>query len=302
MIKRWIVGAATAVALLPTHSAIAKSATAADDRTQTQNPAQSPAQLQDQRPPASASPDNFTIGVGVAVSSRYDGSGDSALSPGAVVRGRVGPVSFATVGTGLVTDLIPSSGPKKLKLVAGPIAQLRLGRASLKRLRDPQVRALGKIGVTAELGGQIGLSKTGVLTPRFDTLSTTIAITHDVGSVHRALIVTPQLTYGSPISRKAYIAISIKATHVGRGYAQRYFGITPAQALVSDLPGTTINGGWKDAGGGVFGSVSLTGDLRRGLSLFAGGNYSRLQGQFARSPIVKARNQRFGVTGLALSF
>jgi MipA family protein len=264
-----------------------------------------PAFAQDVAPPRDAprkDRDTVTIGVGAIVSPRYEGANDYRIMPGGSLRGKVSGVAFATVGTALVTDIIPSAGRDKWKFVFGPVARLRLSRSSLKTIRDPQIVALGKIPVTVELGAQFGLSKTGVVTSPFDNFIADVAVTHDVGGVHDSLLVTPSISYGTPLSRKAYVGVSASATHVGRGYAQRYFGVTAPQAVASGLAASAPGSGFKDVAIGALANYALTGDLRKGLSLFAIGSGSRLLGDFARSPIVRARTQWFGGLGLAYSF
>ena len=66
-----------------------------------------------------------------------------------------------------------------------------------------------------------------------------------------------------------------------------------AQAAASRLRVYTPGGGWKDAGGGAVAALSLSGDLRRGWSLFGLGNYSRLLGEFGRSPVVRDRKGEY---------
>jgi MipA family protein len=246
--------------------------------------------------------DTLTIGVGALVTPRYEGSDDYRISPGGAVRGKVSGISFSTVGTALFTDVIPSAGQGEWKFVFGPVAQLRLARSSLKTIRDPQVRALGKIGVTVEGGAHFGLSKTGVVTSPYDNLSLDLAVTHDLGGVHDALLVTPSVNYGTPLSRKTYVGVSASATWVGRGYAQRYFGVNAPQALASGFASYAPGAGFKDVTFGARANFALTGDLRHGLSLFAIGSGSRLLGEFGRSPIVRSRTQWFGGAGLAYTF
>jgi MipA family protein len=246
--------------------------------------------------------DTLTIGIGALVTPRYEGSDDYRIIPGGALRGRVSGLSFSTVGTALFTDVIPSAEQGKWKFVFGPVAHLTLNRSSRKTVRDPQIVALGKIPVAVELGGHAGLSKTGVVTSAFDNLNFDVAVTHDVGSVHKSLIVTPSVSYGTPLSRRAYVGISASATHVGSGYAQRYFGVDAAQSVTSGLAVASPGAGFKDVSFGALANLSLTGDLRRGLSLFALGNGSRLLGEFGRSPIVRSRTQWFGGLGLAYTF
>ncbi len=63
--------------------------------------------------------------------------------------------------------------------------------------------------------------------------------------------------------------------------------------------------GFRGINTGVLIGQSLTGDLTGGLAVFAAGGYSRLLGDYARSPIVADagdRNQFMGAVGLAYIF
>lgn len=246
--------------------------------------------------------DTFTVGVGGAFVPRYEGSDDYRIVPAGAVRGKVSGLTFTTAGTALFTDIIPSTGGPGTKFVFGPIAHLSLNRSSRKSTRDPQIVALGRIPVALEVGAHAGISRTGVITSDYDNLALDVAVSHDVTGVHKSTIVTPSVSYGTPLSTKIYVGASVSADYVGDGYARTYFGVNNAQFLASGLPTYTPPDGFKDVNFGLLGNLSLTGDLRRGLSLFAIGNYSRILPPFARSPVVRDRNQWFGGAGLAFTF
>lgn len=251
---------------------------------------------------ATGNRDTLTIGIGAAIGPRYEGSDDYRIIPAGAIRGKVSGVLFSTVGTALFTDFIPASSGSGWKLALGPVAHLTLNRSSLKTTRDPAIVALGKIPVAVELGGHAGFSKTGVITSPYDNFTIDVAVTHDVTGVHDSLIVSPSVNYGTPLSRKVYVGVSAGGTYVGSGYAQRYFGVNNRQFLSSGLPEYSIGKGFKDVSVGALANVSLTGDLRKGLSLFFIGSGSRLLGDFARSPVVRDRMQYFGGTGLSFTF
>lgn len=251
--------------------------------------------------PIDAGGDSFTIGVGVATVPRYEGADSNTIVPAAAIRGRYKGLDFSTVGTTLYTDLIPAN-ESGFDVILGPVAHVTLNRTSRKRTRDPQIFALGKLDTAIEVGADIGIAKTGVITTAYDRLSFDVAILHDVTNTHDGLIVTPTLTYGTPLSTKSYVGISASANYVGRGYGQTYFGITPGQSNASGLPVFTPGKGFKDVNFGALANVSLTGNLTRGLSLFALGNYSRLINDFGRSPVVRDRDQWLGSVGLAYTF
>ena len=260
----------------------------------------SPALAQDTEP--NPNRDTLTVGIGGAAVPRFEGSGDYSLTPAGAVRGKVSGVSFITQGTALFVDVVPSSGGPGTKFNFGPMAHLTLNRSSLKTVRDPRVVALGRVPLAVEVGAHAGVTRTGLITSIYDSLNVDLAVSHDVTGIHDSLIVTPSITYGTPLSRKAYIGAYVSANHVGSGYARTYFGVTPAQTVASGLSTYTPGAGFKDVNGGLFGNVSLTGDLRGGLSLFGLAAYSKLLGDISRSPIVSDRNQWFGGAGLAFTF
>ncbi len=259
----------------------------------------SPAIAQDD---AAASRDTITIGAGAAVLPRYEGSDDSLISPVGAIRGKVSGISFSTVGTGLFVDLVPSKGGPGTKFVLGPVVHLSLNRSSTRRLDDAQIARLGRIKPAVEAGGHVGISRTGLITSDYDNLTLDVAVTHDVSGIHDALLVTPSVSYGTPLSRKIFVGISASADYVGGGYARDYFGVTPAQSLRSGLAAYTPGDGVKSASFGGVANFSITGDLRRGLSVFALGNYSKLLGEFGRSPVVRDKNQLIGALGVAYTF
>lgn len=249
-----------------------------------------------------ANSDTVTIGVGAAIVPRYEGSDDSRIIPAGAIRGSVSGISFTTIGTALYIDVIPRREPTGGKFVLGPVVHVGFDRTSRKTIRDPQIVALGKIDTSIELGGQIGYSQNGVITSDYDNLSITVAGVHDVAGAHDSYRITPAISYGTPLSTKIYVGVSASADYVGDKFARTYFGVTPAQSLASGLPVFTPDSGFKDIAFSALGALSLSGDLRHGLSLFALGNYERLLGDFKRSPIVRDANQWIGAVGVAYTF
>lgn len=276
-------------------------------------PVATPALAQDDPPgrsdtaslPADAADRNsFTVGGGVGFVPSYEGSDDYVVIPAAVVRGQIDGFNFSSRGLQLTLDLVRGPKPQGLDLQFGPAVALNLNRTN--RLVDRQVRLLGKRAVAFEAGGYAGISKTGVITSAFDTLGARVTVLADTTGVHKSYTITPSVEYGTPLSRKAYVGISLSGTWVGDGYARTYFGVDAAGAARSGLPAfTSPRGGFKNYTVGALGNYAVTGDLLHGLSLFATGSYSRLQGDFARSPIVSVAgspNQFFGAVGLAYTF
>lgn len=262
-----------------------------------------PAAAQDESPPPIDTGDTLTVAIGAGYAPSYEGSDDYVLIPAAAIRGKLSGFNFYTRATALYVDLIPEGPGETLDLSFGPIVNVRLDRTS--RIKDAQVRALGKIDTAIELGGFVGVAKTGVVTSAYDTLSFRVGYQRDVSDTHDSYIVTPAIEYGTPLSVDTYVGLSLSADYVGDGYADTYFDVTPAGAAASGLAPYSADGGFKNVSVGLLGNYAISGDLRRGLSLFAVGNYSRLLGDFADSPIVADAgdaDQWLGAVGIAYTF
>lgn len=245
--------------------------------------------------------DMVMIGAGGAWLPDYEGSDDYRLIPAAFIRGRLSGISFATRGSYLYVDLIAARSGN-LELDLGPIGGVRLNRSS--RIKDDAVDRLAERDMAVELGGFAGVSFTGLTNP-YDSLSLRLDAVKDVADVHDSWVLTPSIDFSTPLSRFTYVGASLSGDFVSDDFADAYFGIDPADALASGLPPFDADGGLKNWKIGLVANHSLTGDLTGGLSLFATGHYSRLLGDFRRSPIVDQRgsaSQWLGALGLAYTF
>jgi MipA family protein len=246
--------------------------------------------------------DMYTIGVGGAFVPDYEGSDDYRIIPAGAFRAKVSGISISTNGTYLNADLIPQSG--KFKLDAGPIVGLRLDNR--RHSDDDVVRLMIRRKAAFEVGGFVGFSVRGLLDP-YDTLSLHLDVLHDVGNAHRSTVFDPHVDFSTPLSRKTYVSLSAGAEIVSDRFARYYFGVAPADVVATGgaLPLYAPNGGLKNLKGSVLVSQSITGDLLGGLSIFGLGQYSRLMGDFKRSPIVEQRGsatQWIGALGLAYTW
>src|ERR1700712_794830 len=227
-----------------------------------------PALAQDSGTNTGPFPESIIIGVGAASVPRYEGSSDNTIIPAAAARGTIGGYGFSIVGTTLSTDIIPYRNATGGKLVLGPVAHLTLNRNSTKRTRNAQINALGEIDMAVELGGQVGFTQTGVITSDYDVLSATVSAVYDVTGTHDSVIITPSVSYGTPLSKKLFVGVNAAADYVGGKYARTYFGVTPTQSIASGLRAYTPGDGFKDIYATGLANYSLSGDLRHGLSLF----------------------------------
>ncbi|MBK5264605.1 MAG: MipA/OmpV family protein [Alphaproteobacteria bacterium] len=265
-------------------------------------------------PPAFAQPsadplvdphaDTLTIAVGGAYLPSYEGSDDYVATPAALIRGRVANIVFFTRGTTFFVDALPDGDDGGWDFEVGPVANLRLDRNS--QIKDVQVKALGKIDKAFELGGWVGIAKTGVITSAYDNLSFRVSYLRDMGHVHDSYVITPSIEYGTPLSTTAYAGLALSADYVGKGYGRTYFGVTADGALASGLLAYAVSGsGFKTVRLSAFATKNLTGDLTHGLSIGAGLSYGRMLGKYADSPIVAQTgdaDQWMGAAGLAYTF
>jgi outer membrane scaffolding protein for murein synthesis (MipA/OmpV family) len=247
-----------------------------------------------------ASRDTLTIAVGVGVLPDYVGSNDYRILPVGAVRGQYKGISFSSNGSYLQADLVPRSG--KVDFDLGPILGVRFnGR---RHIDDPIVRLLPRTRTAIEVGGFAGVSLHGLTNP-YDTLALHVDVLHDIGGAHRSTVIAPNVSFSTPLSRRTYASLSLGGEIVSNKFADYYFSVTPAGSLASGLPVFDARGGLKNWKLGLLLNQSVTGDLLHGLSVFGTVQYSRLLGDFKRSPIVSQRgsaNQWLGAVGLAYTW
>ena len=251
---------------------------------------------------------SLTVGLGAAVVPTYEGSDKSRILPIPQLRGKVKGVSFWTRGPALYVDAIPDTDAGGWDLELGPLVGARFDRSSRKNIKDVAVEALGKRDVAIEVGGFVGLGKTGVITSAYDNLSARVAITRDVAGAHDSITVTPQIEYFTPLSIRSFVGLGLSADYVGKKFGRYYFDVDPAGSAASGLPVYSRAGdkaGFRRVTASLAGGYSLSGDIRRGWALFGVVGYSRLLGRYAGSPIVADRgsaNQWAGAIGVGYTF
>lgn len=249
-----------------------------------------------------ANKDIVTVGIGGAVLPDYEGSDDYRIIPAAAIRGKVSGISFNTRGTYLFVNVVPDAG--KVAFTAGPIVGLRMN--TRRNIDDDIVRMLPKRKRAIEVGGFAGVSFHGVTNP-YDTLGFRLDVLHDVAGAHKSTTFTPNLEFSTPVSRRTYLSANVGAEFVSNRFADYYYTISPADSLATGgaLPAFNASGGMKNWKAGLLANQSITGDLLHGFSIFGLGQYSRLVGDFKRSPIVSQRGsagQWLGALGLAYTW
>ncbi len=291
MIDRRLLVSAATVLLVSTAPAFAQAST--------------PAPSDNDQIAADFDKDSVTIGVGGAYVPDYEGSDNYRFVPAPAVIGSIKGFNFSIIGNRASIDLIPNRPGQKIDLQFGPVGVLDFNRSSTSSIDDPRVKALGKVGTSLELGGYVGIGKTGIITSKYDKLSISVSYRKGVTGQNSAGIVQPSITYLTPLSTKAAVGLFGSAERAEAGYAQTYYSISPTQSLASGLPTYSAQGGWKDYTVGTFATYALTGNLLHGFKIVAGGTYSRELNGFSYSPIVRiagAPNQWLGAAGIAYTF
>lgn len=259
-------------------------------------------------PAATAPPefgDTITVGIGAAYLTDYEGSNDYRFIPAPAAIGSIKGYAFTVLGNRASLDLIKNPAGPSWDLQAGPIGVVNFNRSTVSQIEDRRIRALGERDTAIELGGFVGVGKTGVITSPYDKLSVSLSYRHDVAGAHGSGIWQPTINYLTPLSLKAAVGFFASAEHADRDYGRYYFDVNAAQSLASGLPVYTTRGGWKNYALGAVGTYALTGDLLKGWKLVAGGTYRRMLNDFGRTPVVSiagSRNQWLGVVGIGYTF
>jgi MipA family protein len=248
--------------------------------------------------------DWLTLGIGAGYAPSYEGSDEYVVFPAPLAQGSVSGFDFGARGPGLYVDVVRDSNSRNpVKFLAGPLVRVRFDRRS--DIKDPVVAALGKEDVAIELGATAGVSLSKVINP-FDTLTFSTDVQWDVAKAHRGRLITPGISYSTPLSKAIFTNLSISATHVDGDYADTYFSIDAAGSTASGLPVFDADGGWKSVGASLLGGVDLSGDARDGgWGAFGLVSYSKLIGDAKRSPVTSIRgdaSQWFLTAGISYTF
>ena len=131
----------------------------------------------------------------------------------------------------------------------------------------------------------------------------------DVAGAHDGMVVTPAVSYFTPLSRAMAASLSLSAEYGDSEFMDYYFRVTPAQSLATGgvLPAFEPDGGGlASAGATLLLAYDLNGNLADGgWGLIAIGGYSRVLGDAEDSPYTSVRgtaDQFFGALGVGYTF
>lgn len=233
--------------------------------------------------------DFLIVGAGAVVVPGYEGAGEIHVLPAAGVAGRLGGIGINPRAAGFALDLIPDSSARA-GFSLGPVLRYRTNRTG--KIADPLVAQLGKLKGVIEAGVVGGMAFKGVLDPH-DSLSVSVDVRWDISGRGSGYIVSPGMSYLTPVSRAQVVGMALGANFIDQRYARYNFSVTPAGSTASGLPVYNAHGGFKDWNFGVFTARDLNGNfLDGGLALAVGAMYSHLYGSAAESPVTRLRGKR----------
>lgn len=243
-------------------------------------------------------------GLGAGYRPNYDGSDQYVLFPAPLAQDSVGGFDFGASGPRLYVDLIADGkSGKDGKLLVGLLLRFRMDRNN--DIKDPVVRLLGKKDVAVEVGSAAGVSFSKILHP-FDTVTISSDIQWDLAGAHKGRIISPSISYASPLSMSIFTSFSLSARHVDSHYADTYLSVDQAGSIASGLPVFAAKGGWKSYGASLLGAVDLSGNARDGgWGNYGLINYSWLTNDAALSIVTSLRrdaSQWFRAGGVSYTF
>jgi outer membrane scaffolding protein for murein synthesis (MipA/OmpV family) len=247
--------------------------------------------------------DYLVLGAGAVLSPSYDGSDDYVVSPVPLVQGRLGGIGISPRGSGIALDFIDDADGPGPYISLGPVVGLRTGRDGDSE--DDVVELLPDLDTAIEVGVNAGIGFSGMLNP-YDTLTFSADARWDVAGAHEGMLVTPSVSYLTPLSRGMIVALSARAEYADDDFADYYYTVTPEAATVTGLPAFDAEGGFNSVGTTLLLGVDINGDLADGgLVAFVAGGYTRMLGDAKDTPFTSIRgsaNQWLGAAGIAYVF
>lgn len=267
--RRFLFAAAGVAALLSAPSALAQSEAAPEDSV--------------------FDGDYVTLGVGGIYSPSYEGSDDMVFSPFPLIQGKLAGIEITPRPGGLALDVIHDKEDPKIGFSFGPVVTYSGNRH--RQIEDSVVRSAGKLKAAVDAGINGGVTVYKLLNP-YDSLTLSSDVRWNVNSAHKGMVVSPGVSYFTPLSRAAIASVGISAKHVDDDYARYYYGVSPAQAAASGLPVYSAKGGWASVGVNALVGYDLDGNaLNGGFAVFVLGSYSRLMNDAKRNPYTSLRGR-----------
>lgn len=259
--------------------------------------------------PAKLKPDVYSgdyliIGIGAAALPAYEGSRRHHIIPAFGLGGRIHGIGISPRTLGFAFNLVP---PRRSRIgfSLGPVIRWHGGR--VVEFSDPTPVQIGNAKGNLELGlsGSIGLKH---VFSKYDSVSIGSDVRFDASAGTGSIVVSPGMSYFTPISHSQVVSISAGADIYNDRFATQSYAVKPSSKNLSGVVTQTVTvpGGLRSIGGRIFTAYDLDHNLLNGgFSIVFGIGYTRLLGAAARSPLVKnggSHDQIVVGTGLAFAF
>lgn len=242
-------------------------------------------------PEKSVFDDNWlAIGIGAIYEATYDGSNDYELKPLPMIAGEIGGIRISPRSSGFSVDLLEVDLSDRLELNGGPVIKFRSDRTG--KVGDEVIEAAGELDKAVELGAGARLVVKEVF-HAYDRISIGADVRKDVAGAHGGMVVTPGISYRTPLSRGTVASLAVRAFYGDGDFTRYYYSVNPEQSAASGLPEYEADGGWFKASAKLSFGYALNGDLeRRGFILGTQVGYSRMLGDGAKTPFTDLRGSR----------
>jgi len=237
---------------------------------------------------------NLTIGLGLGLTSEYEGSDSFQVFPVVPLTYEHRFVKIRTIGLGLEADISQSD-----YFDAGPVFRYRFARDN--DVDNRQVALLPEVDASLEIGGffrtGLPLKMVGFDDPTI--IFAQVSAMQDVIGGHGGFVVEGRAGVLRPMTEKLTAILSGSTTYGSGAFMDSYFDVTAAGAAASGLAAFDAESGLKDVGA----TAILDYKFNEKWSTTVLGSYSRLIGDAADSPIVSTAGSPNQFTvGFALNY
>ncbi|MEO7383478.1 MAG: MipA/OmpV family protein [Novosphingobium sp.] len=270
---------------------LASSGAVADPVEQTESPqaaaAEAPKVADPDAKPRNIYNGNYlVIGAGVIIGPSSEGSDHKVPLLAFGLMGRVRGIDIGARAGGIALDFIKDKPGAKLTWSIGPVIRLRGNPAKL-----PSITSLGTLKGTPEAGIAVG-AQVHRLLDAYDSLSVGTDIRWDISSKSGGRVISPSVSYMTPVSRAQVVGLTFSADHVDSKFASVNYSVNAGGTTISTLPTYVARSGWRSMGLRAYTAYDLDRNLTNGgFSVAAGVSWSKILGSAAQSPRILRKSQ-----------
>jgi MipA family protein len=256
--------------------------------------------------PAAQAPDwTFTLGGGAAAAPAYAGAKELKALPFPMISLNYRDIVFASPLDGIGANLLNMNG-----LQAGPIAKIALPRLESD---SKYLRGMGDIDTTIEAGLFAQYNFSPFVTTRVEVRRGVVSFgekrnkrlanigINENSKGHEGIVADLSADVRAPLLNNSLIlSAGPRLSFYDEDYAQTYFGVSPNQAKVTNYKKFKPKAGIGKVGVGGTAVYRVTDQF----SVLAFGDYSRLVGDVAKSPLVtgKGGSKNQFIVGAGVSY